>query len=66
MTIGMLYTLYRGLTRIGGLALRYYLYRRRLAGKEDPARQGERLGEPSCPRPDGPLVWFHAASVGEC
>ncbi len=61
----MLHTLYRGLTRIGGPALRYYLYRRRLAGKEDPARQGERLGLPSRPRPEGPLVWFHAASVGE-
>lgn len=61
----MLLTLYRGLTRIGGPVLRYYLHRRRLAGKEDPARQGERLGVPSRPRPEGPLVWFHAASVGE-
>ncbi len=61
----MLLTLYRGLTRIGGPALRYYLHRRRLAGKEDPARQGERLGVASRPRPEGPLVWFHAASVGE-
>ena len=61
----MLQTLYRGLTRIGGPALRFYLHRRRLAGKEDPARQGERRGLPSCARPEGPLVWFHAASVGE-
>ena len=65
MIIGMLLTLYRGLTRIGGPALRYYLHRRRLAGKEDPVRQGERLGVASRPRPEGPLVWFHAASVGE-
>ena len=65
MTSGMLHTLYRGLTRIGGPALRYYLHRRQLAGKEDPARQGERLGVPSRARPEGPLVWFHAASVGE-
>ncbi|MFN4010266.1 MAG: 3-deoxy-D-manno-octulosonic acid transferase [Pannonibacter sp.] len=35
------------------------------AGKEDPARQGERFGEASLPRPDGRLVWVHAASVGE-
>lgn len=35
------------------------------AGKEDPARQGERFGEASLPRPDGRLVWMHAASVGE-
>jgi 3-deoxy-D-manno-octulosonic-acid transferase len=34
-------------------------------GKEDPARVGERRGEASVPRPDGRLIWFHAASVGE-
>ena len=34
-------------------------------GKEDAARLGERLGRASRPRPDGPLVWLHAASVGE-
>ncbi|MBI1206924.1 MAG: 3-deoxy-D-manno-octulosonic acid transferase [Azospirillum sp.] len=61
----MLYSLYRGLTQLGGPAIRYYLDRRRAAGKEDPLRQAERLGRPSHPRPDGPLVWFHAASIGE-
>lgn len=35
------------------------------AGKEDPARLNERRGIASRPRPAGPLVWFHAASVGE-
>lgn len=34
-------------------------------GKEDPERYGERLGRPGAPRPDGPLIWIHAASVGE-
>lgn len=34
-------------------------------GKEDPERVDERRGEPSAPRPDGTLIWFHAASVGE-
>jgi 3-deoxy-D-manno-octulosonic-acid transferase len=34
-------------------------------GKEDAARLGERLGRSSLPRPDGPLVWLHGASVGE-
>jgi 3-deoxy-D-manno-octulosonic-acid transferase len=34
-------------------------------GKEDPARLSERLGRASVARPDGPLVWLHAASVGE-
>lgn len=40
--------------------------RKRLAsGKEDAARLDERRGVASLPRPDGPLMWLHAASVGE-
>jgi 3-deoxy-D-manno-octulosonic-acid transferase len=61
----MLQTIYRGLTEIGGPAIRLYLARRRAAGKEDPVRRLERLGLASCPRPSGRLVWIHAASVGE-
>lgn len=34
-------------------------------GKEDRARRGERLGYAAANRPRGPLVWVHAASVGE-
>ncbi|MCB1486092.1 MAG: 3-deoxy-D-manno-octulosonic acid transferase [Bauldia sp.] len=34
-------------------------------GKEDPARLDERYGRASRPRPEGPVVWIHAASVGE-
>jgi len=34
-------------------------------GKEDPARIAERLAKAPTPRPDGPLVWLHGASVGE-
>src|SRR6202795_501200 len=42
------------------------LIKRRLKlGKEDPARIGERRGISSDPRPRGPLVWIHGASVGE-
>ncbi|MEA2984652.1 MAG: 3-deoxy-D-manno-octulosonic-acid transferase [Alphaproteobacteria bacterium] len=43
------------------LLLSYRLNR----GKEDPARLGERRGEAGVPRPAGPLVWVHGASVGE-
>ena len=39
-------------------------YRERI-GKEDGARRGERLGLASRDRPDGHLIWLHAASVGE-
>jgi 3-deoxy-D-manno-octulosonic-acid transferase len=34
-------------------------------GKEDKARRGERLGFAGRRRPDGKLIWIHAASVGE-
>jgi 3-deoxy-D-manno-octulosonic-acid transferase len=34
-------------------------------GKEDRSRRYERYGYPSADKPAGPLVWFHAASVGE-
>ena len=31
----------------------------------EPKRAREKLGHASQPRPEGPLIWFHAASVGE-
>jgi 3-deoxy-D-manno-octulosonic-acid transferase len=34
-------------------------------GKENPRRLAERYGEASLPRPRGPLIWVHGASVGE-
>jgi len=34
-------------------------------GKENAARLAERYGEASQPRPPGPLIWLHGASVGE-
>jgi len=34
-------------------------------GKEDPRRRSERFGMASAVRPEGLLVWIHAASVGE-
>ncbi|MDG6095233.1 DUF374 domain-containing protein [Acetobacter sp. AN02] len=34
-------------------------------GKEDPKRIRERMGMTDHPRPDGPIIWIHAASVGE-
>ncbi|MBU1378741.1 MAG: 3-deoxy-D-manno-octulosonic acid transferase [Alphaproteobacteria bacterium] len=38
---------------------------RRRRGKEEAFAFGERLGRPATPRPNGQLVWFHGASVGE-
>ena len=44
-----------------GAVLRY----RANTGKEDPDRLDERFGRAAIARPDGELVWLHAASVGE-
>lgn len=57
--------LYRAATRLAGPLIRRYLDRRLAAGREDRTRFAERLGVPSAERPAGPLVWIHAASVGE-
>ena len=58
-------TLYRAASSIGGPLIRAYLGLRRARGKEDGARFPERLGRAGRARPEGPLVWAHAASVGE-
>lgn len=42
-----------------------YLAYRAARGKEERPRRYERYGVASVARPAGPLVWFHAASVGE-
>jgi 3-deoxy-D-manno-octulosonic-acid transferase len=57
--------LYRLATRLGGPLFDVALQQRARRAKEDPARLPERLGRPSLPRPAGPLLWLHAASVGE-
>ena len=44
---------------------RRVLRRRLSAGKEDASRIGERFGRSTIDRPEGQLVWFHSASVGE-
>lgn len=42
-----------------------YVAWRAAKGKEDPTRRRERYGFASRERPAGPLIWVHAASVGE-
>jgi 3-deoxy-D-manno-octulosonic-acid transferase len=46
-------------------ALRLMLRHRAARGKEDPTRLPEREGRDATPRPEGDLLWLHAASVGE-
>lgn len=56
---------YRGATSLAGPLVRRWLARRARRGKEDPARIAERFGNASVARPEGRLIWLHAASVGE-
>ena len=57
--------LYGAAMAVAELLAPWLLQGRARRGKEDPARLQERLGRASAPRPEGPLVWIHAVSVGE-
>lgn len=56
---------YALLGRLAAPLVRHYLRRRLARGREDAARLPERLGTAGKPRPEGPLIWVHGASVGE-
>jgi 3-deoxy-D-manno-octulosonic-acid transferase len=56
---------YRGFASLASPFLRRMLGRRIKRGKEVPARVKERFGISTLSRPEGRLIWFHAASVGE-
>jgi 3-deoxy-D-manno-octulosonic-acid transferase len=57
--------LYRATTALLSPFAPILLRARAKRGKEDPTRLAERLGHAGRPRPAGPLVWLHGASVGE-
>ncbi len=61
----MMLAVYRLVSTAAGPLVRLYLERRRRAGKEDRERMRERFGDSEERRPEGPLAWLHAASVGE-
>ncbi len=65
ITIGRRLRLYQRLTSwVRPLAPTILKYRERQQ-KEDPTRRSERFGLASQERPEGTVIWFHAASVGE-
>lgn len=62
----MLYPVYSFLAQWGApFFLKRLLKRRLQQGKEVEGRVQERFGQASRPRPAGPLVWLHGASMGE-
>ncbi|XP_048490127.1 probable 3-deoxy-D-manno-octulosonic acid transferase, mitochondrial isoform X2 [Beta vulgaris subsp. vulgaris] len=61
----LVYKLYRALTFVISPLIHLHLHFRRFRGLEHSIRWSERLGCPSLPRPHGPLLWFHAVSLGE-
>ncbi len=56
---------YRGLGHALYPFMGPFLRMRATRGKEDRQRRYERYGYPSADKPAGPIIWFHAASVGE-
>ena len=59
------FSLWAVTTRLATPALALLLRRRLRAGRELADRLGERRGIDPSVRPDGRLVWLHAASIGE-
>lgn len=56
---------YRAVMSLARPAMWVLLRRRAERGKEDRTRRSERYGIAGIPRPQGDLLWLHAASVGE-
>ena len=61
----LLYHLYCGITSVAAPLVWRTVRNKLQAADVSETRQQERLGHASQPRPDGQLIWFHAASVGE-
>jgi len=63
--VSLLAPLWAGAATIAAPALRLMLRRRARLGKEIADRLSERRGVERAARPEGDVVWLHAASVGE-
>ncbi|MEJ6707605.1 MAG: glycosyltransferase N-terminal domain-containing protein [Amylibacter sp.] len=57
--------LIRLLTLIVALPLRIWVLAQRVTGKITPQTAQNRLGRATTPKPDAPVIWIHAASLGE-
>lgn len=56
---------YLAATTLAPGLLRHLARKGHAAQGAEPARLAERFGQPSAQRPEGPLIWINAASVGE-
>ena len=63
--MSLLRSSYTALTWLSAPLISVYLGWRSFKGKEDKARLLERKGFTNIPRPNTPLLWIHAVSVGE-
>jgi len=61
----LMYKLYYHITKNASFFLEKLLEKRRDKNKEDPKRYVEKKAIITEKRPDAPLVWIHAASIGE-
>ena len=61
----MLLSLYKNILALSTPVVNHFLARRLARGKEDAARLHERRGQAGIARPEGRIIWCHAASVGE-
>jgi 3-deoxy-D-manno-octulosonic-acid transferase len=61
----MIYFLYHLLSWLTYPFVKIWIYYRCLIGKEDKSRFQERFGLTHKARPEGTLLWFHGASIGE-
>ncbi|WP_375173545.1 3-deoxy-D-manno-octulosonic acid transferase [Pseudooceanicola sp.] len=59
------YHFYRVIAGIAAPVVWYRVSRKLARHGVSPERRRERLGHATLPRPEGRLIWFHAASVGE-
>ena len=65
LLLNILHSIYRTITSVALPGVWLLLDRREARGKEDPERIHERFGYAGINRPNGKLIWIHAASVGE-
>lgn len=63
--LGWPFAVWAGIGLLAEPAMHLLLRRRLRLGKELPDRLAERRGVDPSPRPEGRLLWLHAASVGE-